>query len=366
MQSDLDTQMPERPSNRSKSHPSGVIDTDVHQALDSSFWSEYLPEPWRYMTPPSPGYSWPAHAIGHNRSRHDVREGDDANPQVVIRDLIEAYGIDFAVLTGSHNLRANMHPNAGFGMAYAKAYNDWLIDKWLDVDSRFLGCMLVAPQDIKSSVSEITRVGSHKKIVQIIMAASSPTLYGKQYFWPLYEAAEAMNLPISIHALGDRPGASGWPSTYLEHHTTLPTREFMDHLVSVICEGVFEQFPRLKFVFIEGGVTVYAPLLWRLDKNWKAVRAEVPWLKRRPSEYVPTNIRFTTQPIEEPEDEELLLRLFEDLKAEQTIMYASDWPHWDFDSPTAVLRRFPESLQHRIFSENARELYGLGNRSQGD
>lgn len=347
----------------SKLKRSGLIDTDVHQALDASFWNEYLPEPWRHMTPPAPGFSWPAHAIGHHGNRQDVQAGDDAKPDAVLRDLVEEYGFDYAVLTGSHNLRANVHPNAGFGMAFARAYNDWLIDKWLNVDPRFLGCMLVAPQDIPGSVAEIERVGSHKQIVQVIMAASSPLLYGKRYFWPMYEAAEAAGLPVSIHALGHLPSASGWPSTYLEHHTTLPTREFMDHLVSIICEGVFEQFPKLKYVFIEGGVTVYAPLLWRLDKNWKAVRAEAPWLTRRPSEYLPTNVRFTTQPIEEPDDEELLLKLFESLYADQTIMFASDWPHWDFDSPTAILQRFPKSLQERIFSGNARDLYGLAPRA---
>lgn len=336
----------------------GLIDTDVHQGLNANFW-ERLELPWRKMSVPS-GFSWPAHALGHNGIRQDIGPpGSDGDPAVLVRELIEPHQTHCAILTGSKVLGINVHPNSLFAMAFARAYNDWLIETWLSYDSRFRGSMLIAPQDIKGSVKEIERVGEHPGMVQILISGSSPLLFGKRYFWPLYEIAEAYNLPIAVHPLGLMPTGSGWMSTYLEHHTMLLTRDFMNHLVSLICEGVFEQFPKLKVVLIEGGVAAYVPLLWRLDKNWKAVRAEVPWLKRKPSEYIPTNIRFTTQPIEEPEDEDLLLELYHELDAAHTVMYSSDWPHWDFDSPTAIFRNFPEHLRQRIFVENARELYGL-------
>lgn len=340
------------------------VDADVHQGLPASFW-ERLPLPWRAMRP-TQGISWPAAALGHTGYRTDVHtpEGEhhDTEPQDVVGRLLEPYKIDIAILTGNAGaLGVNTHPNAGFALSFAQAYNDWLVELWLEHDPRLRGSMMIAPQDIPSSVREIERVGKHPSIVQVILSATSPRLYGDRSYWPVYEAAAALNLPVAIHPTGGStiaPTASGWPSTYLEAHTMIAT-VYLNHMVSLACQGVFEEIPAFKFVFIEGGVTLFAPMLWRLEKNWKGVRAEVPWLTSSPREYLSSNFRFSTQPIEEPEDSELLHRLFVDLKAERSIMYASDWPHWDFDDPEVALRSLPEALRLRIYGENARELYGL-------
>ena len=47
------------------------------------------------------------------------------------------------------------------------------------------------------------------------------------------------------------------------------------------------------------------------------------------------------------------------MDAEHLLMFASDYPHWDFDSPTHAFPKLPQKLHDRIFFENAREFYGL-------
>jgi uncharacterized protein len=72
------------------------------------------------------------------------------------------------------------------------------------------------------------------------------------------------------------------------------------------------------------------------------------------------NVRLSTQPLEQPSSDEHLLNMFEAMDAGSILMFASDYPHWDFDSPTHAFPKMPKELRERIFSENARSFYGLG------
>jgi predicted TIM-barrel fold metal-dependent hydrolase len=150
----------------------------------------------------------------------------------------------------------------------------------------------------------------------------------------------------------------GYPTHYIEWHTCL-SHAFQAHLVSLLTEGVFERFPSYRVVLVEGGVSWLAPLIWRLDQEWKALRSEVPWVRRRPSDYLRDHVRLTSQPLERPDDDRHLLQMLEMMDAEHLLLFSSDYPHWDFDSPRHAFPMLPERLHRRVFEENARELYGL-------
>ena len=109
----------------------------------------------------------------------------------------------------------------------------------------------------------------------------------------------------------------------------------MAHLVSLICHGDLRAAFRLsRCFFIEGGLAWLPGILWRLDTNWRALRADTPWLERRPSEVAREHVRFTTQPLEHTDGhDDLLFEMLEAAGAPDILCFASDYPHWDFDDP---------------------------------
>jgi predicted TIM-barrel fold metal-dependent hydrolase len=128
----------------------------------------------------------------------------------------------------------------------------------------------------------------------------------------------------------------------------------------LIVEGVFEQFPALRIVLAAAGVTWLPSLMWRMDKEWKGLRREIPWVKQLPSDYMRQHIRLTTQPLDTPPTEEQGRQIFEQLEAEMLLIYGSDYPYCPATSPQTLLPVFLSALaRRRILAENARDFYRL-------
>jgi hypothetical protein len=154
------------------------------------------------------------------------------------------------------------------------------------------------------------------------------------------------------------PTAAGHPSYYLEMRMARP-QIAMAHVVSLICEGVFEKYPHFRFLFIEHDTFWVPGLMWHMDADWKGLRDYTPWVKQLPSEYIRQHIRFGSQPMEQPPTKHDLEIFLEWLHADELLLYASDYPHWDWDEPTTFLAGLDTDLRHRIMCENAREFYGF-------
>jgi predicted TIM-barrel fold metal-dependent hydrolase len=147
----------------------------------------------------------------------------------------------------------------------------------------------------------------------------------------------------------------GFSSYAMEFHSLYPLA-FATHVVSLICEGVFDRFPSLRIVLVEAGMNWIVPLMWRLEKHWDVFKMAA---KRRPVDYVRDNLAFTTQPLDEPENPKHLQRMMEWTGADKNIMFSSDYPHWDYDDPAPVLRRLAPAIRERIMFRNAIDIYGL-------
>ena len=347
-----------------------VIDADIHPTMDPKRVAEYLSEPWkgRYRSgnrgPGTLGY-W--NSAGFIQGDAITDDGDYIanSPETLSKLYFDTHNLEFGILNSESAIHIGVGPEQAYGAALLSAMNDVLVNEWLPVDPRFRGSINVGPSDPILAAEEIHRLGDHPGMVQVMMGSGARVPYGQRYYHPIYEAAVAHNLPVAIHpgnegvGISGPPNAAGYPSSYMEWHTTLVT-SYISHLVSLITEGVFQKYPDLIFVMVEGGISWLPPLMWRLDKNWKALRLQTPWLEAKPSEYIQKHIRLTTQPVEEPDNPQHLKSMLEMLDTEHMVMFSSDFPHWDGDSVDFAARQFTKEQRPRVLSETARETYNLG------
>ncbi len=345
-----------------------AIDTDVHNDLPShAELKPYLASTWHpWLEQGGSRFAARAYAnTGSGIMDDAVRDEDHlaaGDPEWVIQQLLTKYRIDIGVMTGTMT-GASIQHDPRFCSALVSAYNDWLLDKWVRPFTCFKGSINVAPQDPEAAAREIHRLGDDPGMVQVLMASAARIPYGQKCYWPIYQAAVEHNLPVAIHVgsegtgIANPPTGVGYPSTYLEFHTD-HSQTMMAHCVSVVSEGLFERFPTLRFGFIEGGICWAPYVMWRLDRMYPALKAEVPYLSKLPSEYILSNCYFSTQPIEEPDEREHLLQMFEMLHADKTVIFASDYPHWDFDNPLTVLSFLPPHMRRRIFVDNVVDFFG--------
>ncbi len=345
-----------------------TVDCDIHPTLSDRRAADFLTEPWRTrFLSGNKG----AGGIGvwnpNGVRRADARLPDgafiDESAQTLGAHFLDHYDIAFGVLNPGSLGRA-LTPEPDYAAAMTAATNDVVAHDWLPADARLRASILVSPVDPHLAAREIERWAGHSGFVQVLMPAAAAMPYGNRFYHPIYAAAEKQNLPVAIHpgaegtGIAGAPTPTGYTNGYLEWHTGLMTG-YVSHLISLVTEGVFQKFPGLRWVLIEGGVAWLPPLLWRFDKNWKALRLTAPWLTRPPSEIVADHVFLSTQPIEEPDDIEHFRTIMGMFPADKMVMFSSDYPHWDGDTPDFCARAFPKDLRARVLHETARELYRL-------
>ncbi len=162
-------------------------------------------------------------------------------------------------------------------------------------DPRLRASIVIAPENPELAVDEINRIAPDKRFVQILVLAAGERPLGKRTYWPIYRAAAKHGLPIGIHAgssMRHPPTSLGWGSYYLEDYVA-HAQSFQHQVLSLVAEGVFVEFPALKAVLIESGITWLPAFLWRFDKTWRGIRTETPWVDRPPTQIVRDHIRLT-------------------------------------------------------------------------
>jgi predicted TIM-barrel fold metal-dependent hydrolase len=348
-----------------------VIDVDIHPKASladlrphlSNRWWDYLQT---YGMRPRHGFvkGYPYPKATPQAARRDAWPPGGGLPgsdlDFMRRQHLDHYGIAYGIMNPL-SPSGQGDQNAGLSAALAAAINAWQVEAMCRREPRLKASIVVPYEDGEASRAEIRSRAADRHYVQVLLLSRTSEALGRKRYWPIYEAAVEHGLPIGIHVFGYSGWAmtnTGWPSFYIEEMTEHATSA-QALVTSMIMEGLFEHLPGLKIVLIESGFAWLPALGWRLDKHWKTLKDEVPHLKRAPSEYIREHFWVSTQPMEEPEDPAHLIDVMEWIGWDR-ILFASDYPHWDFDDPFLAL---PPSLDERrrtqIFHDNACTLYRL-------
>src|ERR1700733_3756446 len=345
-----------------------TIDCDVHVAPEtfdalfpylSDYWRQYITEagvrlggvafayPPNAPTTASPTareLAGPSVPASYNQLKENVLDRTD--PRAVVLNCLTGF---------------ETHRNPYYATAVASAINDWLREEFLARDDRLRASLVVSTLSSDDAVTEIERVGGEPGFVQVLLPVRSDVPWGNKRNHHIFEAARKNSLHVGLHAwgrAGRAPTPSGFTTTYLEDYLgNQPIAQAQ--VLSFVSEGVFERFPDLRVIVSECGFAWLAPLLWRFDKDWKGVWREVPWVKRRPSEYVREHFRFTTAPAHLPSDPAALDQLLEMMDAPGMLVYASDYPHVHGDGIPALLDQLTDGERRRVLWGNADALYEL-------
>lgn len=351
-----------------------VVDVDVHINDLPKALIPYCEMPWRktlehittlphrYLDIPAyaPSFNpWPAFPQGAGERRMQVDTADQ------LRNDLNQLGVNIALLFPDHLLMHAALKRRDYALALARAYNRWLVDEWLDRDIGLKGAIIAAPHDPAAAADEIRAHASHPHVSAIFLPTSCvDPLYGNRIYDPIFAAAEETRLPLFFHAVtAVHPSfpfnLQGFETAFSAHAIAHPM-SLIANLISLLETGVVARFPELRFAFSEGGIGWVPWIMLRLDKEYSERRRDVPFLRDRPSTYISRMMYFASQPVEEPQNMKKLASLMELFDGDQRVMFASDWPHHDFDHPSKMLQ-VPMSAEarRRVMGGNAARLLRL-------
>ena len=254
----------------------------------------------------------------------------------------------------------NKQRNRDYAAAMCSAINDWQVAEWTALEPRLKGSIVLPQEETDLAVAELKRVAGMADFAQILMSPRAEEPLGRRRYWPIYELAVEHDLPVTFHVGGvnGRPHTGvGHPSFYAEEHQSHV--QYNQALVAnLIFEGVFDAFPSLRVVVVEAGLAWVPSLGWRLDDAWKRFASEVPHVTRPPSEVLKEHFWFSTQPADEPEFSSQLSDVFNWIGWDK-ILFATDYPHWDFDDPRHAFKvSLSEEERFKIYWANGHAAYG--------
>jgi 5-carboxyvanillate decarboxylase len=250
--------------------------------------------------------------------------------------------------------------------AMARVTNDAMAEAIAKHPTRFAGLASFAPQDPKEAAKEIERAIETLGLNGLIVNShTNGEYFDDPKFWPIFEAACAVDAPIYIHPRN--PPTSDAMRRMLTIHGGHRASEVVWgyqmetglHAVRMILGGVFKQFPKLQIVLGHLGENVPA---WLFRLNWAAQYAGI-----KPSELFKTNFYVTTSGVSRDPIGFEMLAYCNRVLGPDRIMFAVDYPFGDANDAAWFMRNAPISREdkEKMAFMNAEKVFRIRASSSG-
>lgn len=342
-----------------------VIDADGHIIERDSELFEYLPPPFRgqeqlFMTsffPSIDGWHRAARRVADGLGR--VIEFPTASQWLAYLDEAR---VAATVLFPTSGLAFGLLEDPDWAAGLARGYNDWVYDRFIRANPKRLKAVALIPlQDPARAAAELRRaVGELGFVGAFFPAAGLWEAFGHPSFWPVYDAAQELGVPVCVHGGPARGMGLDRLHRAIEMRTLNHVMSQLVQMTSMVFGGVFDAFPRLKVAYLEAGCGWAPYLLERLDREFSSRHTQVPHLKARPSEHLRSGRVFIHTELEEAGLPNAI-RAF----GEEVFICASDYPHEPRTDFVEGLEAFearqdlPDSAKRKILWDNPIRLFGL-------
>lgn len=310
--------------------------------------------------------------MGGRVTRYPLRSSEKTEPGR-LRDLVlgdrwmDAMGVDYSCLFPTGMLNVGLHPQVEMEVDLCWAYNRWLTEHVLPESGGRMYSMLSLPfNDPDAALRQVEAFGDRPGVKGfMVTTVRSKTPVHANAYMKVYRAMEERDLGIAFHS-GPNWGEPFFQSCnrFLSVHALGFSLYNILHCTNWVINGMGERFPKLPVLWVESGLAWVPFLMQRLDNEYMMRPSEAPLLKKKPSDYM-REMFYSSQPMEMV-DMEALECTFRMINAETQLLYASDYPHWDFDLPSTIydLPFVSEKGKHNILGGTAARLFKLPPRNE--
>ncbi|MBM3487083.1 MAG: amidohydrolase [Alphaproteobacteria bacterium] len=298
---------------------------------------------------------------------HDAGRKHWTSDAKVWGEALDKIGLDGSVLYPTIALAYGLMREMNFATATATAYNNWLEAEYTRLDKRLFGVGLMPIENPEGAIKEMRRCKKERKNFVAMLLPSvtaSGMTYGHPSFWPLYEEAERLDMPLALHGAPSVGFGFDHFRPFVKVHTLEHPVPLMIQLTDMMFSGVFDDFPKLRVAFLEGGASWVPFMMDRLDYEYDTVQGmEIKKkVRHEPSWYMTETENFWVS----CEMGERATKYVVDMMGSDRIMYASDFPH----EPTeeALMADIPDFLdrtdlddgtKRKILNDNAKRFYRI-------
>jgi predicted TIM-barrel fold metal-dependent hydrolase len=238
--------------------------------------------------------------------------------------------------------------------AVARLANDFIAGIVQERPGRFFGLCVLPLLEQRAAEAELERCVRQLKMKGILLYTNLAGHFPDepQFRWLFARAAE-LQLPLLLHPA--KPVTTEFVKGYEMISALGNMFDNTIALTRIIMSGLLDQYPQLKLVCPHlGGTLPY--IIGRLDHQTQVLKRGPKYLTRAPSAYLRQVWLDIVSPLP------LAMRFGYDFMGAERLLFASDHP---WVSPDVILTAFrslqlPPEDERRIFSENARRLFGLG------